>query len=182
MYNNYINEIFNNIKEVIMGHKTCLVVLFTVLLMIAENAAAVPCVVTATKSHDWDNYNVSIAMTTIAQDKNGVIITTLELPKATTNTPSVNSVTKSFDCKQHQQFRFRAKYEPAIWKNKEGQAIDNEFHSIQVWDIGAQVNSMQSQTGTLVININYPQDFGVQHSLNLMAAKKSSSEYPFFAE
>jgi hypothetical protein len=110
------------------------------------------CYVQLNKAPDWSGYSVQLSMYDINTQK---IFTTFSLPQAKGNQPSVNSLKKPFDCKNHNLVSFTATFSPPIWQTD----ANKKYIANVTWNLTPQIVAPQKDVKGITITINFPDNF-----------------------
>lgn len=110
------------------------------------------CYVQLNKSPDWSQYNVKLSMYDINTQK---IFASFSLPQVKGSQPSVNSLKKPFDCKNHTLVSFIATFTPLIWQSE----ANKKYIANVTWNLTPQILAPQKGVNGLTITINFPSDF-----------------------
>jgi hypothetical protein len=115
---------------------------FCVLCAISFNLFAFPCYLSVVKSSCWNDYNVSIDLIDVSNEKN---ITHVAIPQ------DKLWGRESFECSPRQTFRFEAQFNPDIWEND----AQKKFKGKRYWSLPLSTD----QAVAWNITICYPDDF-----------------------
>lgn len=117
-------------------------------------AAEIPCVATVVKDPGWEHYAVKIDLMDYSTKK---LIAKLDLnaAKPAEKVASINTVSQSFNCKQHPMIYFTVQYTPVMWQENKGKI----YQSSNIWDTYQQLQKIKPGTDKIEIKIHFPDDF-----------------------